>query len=87
MPLYDRALRQRAITQSMSRKGNCFDNAVMESFFATLKTEFYYQNRFRSLDELQKGITQYIHYYNRDRIKLKLGGLSPVTYKTGLALT
>lgn len=87
MPVYDEALRQRAITQSMSRKGNCFDNAVMESFFATLKTEFYHPNRFRSLDELQEGIAQYTHYYNHDRIKLKLGGLSPVTYRIGLAST
>jgi len=57
----------------------------MESFFGTLKSEFYYFNRFRDIDELQAGITDYIRYYNHDRIKLKLGGLSPVRYRTQVA--
>lgn len=65
----------------MSRKGNCLDNATMESFFGTLKSEFFYVNRFRNLDELQVGIKDYIHYYNNDRIKLRLRGLSPVQYR------
>ena len=55
---------------------------VMESFFAVLKTEFFYLNKFGSVDELQRGIKKYIHYYNHDRIKLKLQGLSPVQYRT-----
>lgn len=84
MSVYHEALRQRAITQSMSRRGNCLDNAVMESFFGTLKSEFYHLNKFRDLDELQAGLKRYIHYYNHDRIKLKLGGLSPVEYRTGI---
>ncbi|OXI87005.1 IS3 family transposase [Burkholderia sp. AU31652] len=82
MPAYRRLLQQRALTQSMSRKGNCLDNAAMESFFGTLKSEFFHLNRFRNLDELQTGLASYIHYYNHDRIKLKLKGLSPVQYRT-----
>jgi putative transposase len=82
MPAYQRILRQRGMEQSMSRKGNCLDNAAMESFFAVLKTEFFYLNKFSSVDELQTGIKKYIHYYNHDRIKLKLKGLSPVQYRT-----
>lgn len=54
----------------------------MESFFGTLKSEFFYLNKFANIDELQVGIKQYIHYYNHDRIKLKLKGLSPVQYRT-----
>jgi putative transposase len=82
MPAYQRTLRQKGMEQSMSRRGNCLDNAAMESFFAVLKSEFFYLNKFNSVDELQTGIKQYIHYYNHDRIKLKLKGLSPVQYRT-----
>lgn len=82
MPLYRRMLADRGLTQSMSRKANCLDNAAMESFFGTLKSEFFYLNKFANIDELQAGIKQYIHYYNHDRIKLKLKGLSPVQYRT-----
>ena len=65
----------------MSRKGNCLDNAPIESFFATLKAEFFYLNKFSSIDELQKGLHSYIRYYNNDRITLRNGGLSPVQYR------
>lgn len=82
MPDYRRQLEDRELRQSMSRKGNCLDNAAMESFFGTLKAEFYHLNKFRSIDELQAGIADYIRYYNYDRIKLKLGGLSPVEFRT-----
>lgn len=81
MPHYRRCLDSRAITQSMSRKGNCHDNASMESFFGTLKSEFFYLNTFSSIEELQVGIDEYIEYYNQDRIKLKLDGLSPIDYR------
>ena len=80
-PQYQRALEDRGIKQSMSRKGNCLDNAAMESFFGTLKSEFFYLNRFESVEELKAGLDDYIHYYNHDRIKAKLGGLSPVEYR------
>ena len=82
MPAYRRQLAEHGLTQSMSRKANCLDNAAMESFFGTLKTEFFYLNRFDSIEQLQAGIRQYIHYYNHDRIKTKLKGLSPVQYRT-----
>ena len=82
MPAFQRQLQERQLLQSMSRKGNCHDNAAMESFFAVLKSEFFYLNKFESVDALREGLTDYIHYYNHDRIKLKLKGLSPVQYRT-----
>lgn len=82
MPAWRRLLNQQAIRQSMSRKGNCLDNAAMESFFGTLKAEFFHLNKFDSVEQLQAGIRQYIHYYNHERIRLKLKGLSPVQYRT-----
>jgi transposase InsO family protein len=82
MPAWGKMLEQGNITQSMSRKGNCLDNAAMESFFATLKAEFFHLNRFESVESLKEGVEDYISYYNNDRIKLKLKGLSPVQYRT-----
>lgn len=81
MPAFKKMLKQRQIIQSMSRKGNCLDNATMESFFGTLKSEFFYLNKFSSYEELKAGLKEYIHYYNNHRIKLKLKGLSPVQYR------
>lgn len=82
MPAYQQQLKKHGIQQSMSRKGNCLDNAAMESFFATLKSELFYPNRFESSQSLKSDIKNYIHYYNHQRIKLKLKGLSPVQYRT-----
>jgi putative transposase len=82
MPAYQRRLQTRGVVQSMSRKGNCLDNAAMESFFAILKSELFHPTKFASVQSLQSAITDYIHYYNNDRIKLKLKGLSPVQYRT-----
>lgn len=82
MPAYRRQLASKGVTQSMSRKGNCLDNAAMESFFGTLKAELFYLNRFASIEQLQNGLRHYIHYYNHHRIKLKLKGLSPVQYRS-----
>jgi transposase InsO family protein len=82
MPAYQSLLRQYGLTQSMSRKGNCLDNASMESFFGVLKSEFFYLSRFESIESLKTGLSQYIHYYNHERIKTKLKGLSPVQYRT-----
>ncbi len=81
MPAYRRQLIDHGLSQSMSRKGNCLDNAAMESFFGTLKSEFFYLNKFASIKQLQQGLHRYIHYYNHHRIKLKLKGLSPVQYR------
>lgn len=53
----------------------------MESFFGTLKAEFFHLNRFDSVQELEAGLKEYIHYYNHERIRLKLKGLSPVQYR------
>lgn len=82
MAAYRQKLTEQGMVQSMSRKGNCHDNAAMESFFAVLKSEFFYLNKFANIDQLEAEIAAYIHYYNHDRIKLKLGGLSPVQFRT-----
>ena len=82
MPAFQRQLRERQLVQSMSRRGNCLDNAAMESFFAVLKSELFHLNKFDSVDSLRDSLTEYIHYYNHERIKLKLNGLSPVQYRT-----
>lgn len=78
---YRERLEKAGLEQSMSRRGNCYDNATMESFFGTLKSEFYYRESFESVEQLQAGLDKYIHYYNHKRIKVKLGGLSPVEYR------
>jgi putative transposase len=82
MTAYRDDLSERGMVQSMSRKGNCYDNAAMESFFGVLKSELFYLTKFTSIDQLEAAIVDYIHYYNHDRIKLKLGGLSPVQFRT-----
>jgi putative transposase len=82
---YRRLLSQKGLKQSMSAKGNCLDNAAMESFFGLLKSEFFYRTRFDSIAQLQDGIRRYIRYYNHKRIKLKLNGLSPVEYRAQAA--
>lgn len=87
MGSYQQFLQQKGIQQSMSRKGNCLDNAVIENFFGLLKSELFYLQKFESTEHLRRSIDEYIHYYNHDRIKLKLGGLSPVEYRTQSLLT
>ncbi|EBY3145302.1 IS3 family transposase, partial [Salmonella enterica subsp. enterica serovar Morehead] len=73
-------LREFGIIQSMSRKGNCLDNACAECFFGTLKSESFYTSKFKDIDELKIAIEDYIRYYNTRRISLKFNGLSPVEY-------
>lgn len=68
--------------QSMSRKGNCYDNAVMENFFGHLKEELFHHVRFLSTDALATALNEYIPWYNNERISTKLKGLSPVQYRT-----
>jgi putative transposase len=80
--LYQKTLTDNGITQSMSRKGNCLDNSMMESFFGILKTELFYLQEFKSMDEFEYELNNYIYYYNNDRIKTKLKGLSPVKFRT-----
>jgi len=82
---YQQLLRSHKIRQSMSRKGNCLDNAVMENFFGILKSELFYTQKFKTIDCLQREIVTYIDYYNNERIKQKLNGLSPVQYRNQAA--
>jgi transposase InsO family protein len=81
MKQYSYALKQHGITQSMSRKGNCLDNAVMENFFGLLKSELLYIQEFESMVHFNRELELYIEYYNHKRIKGKLKGLSPVQYR------
>ncbi|WP_236803005.1 IS3 family transposase [Arthrobacter sp. FW306-05-C] len=70
--------------QSMSRKANCYDNAVMENFFGHLKEELFHRVRFLSTEALESALHEYIHWYNTERISTKLKGLSPVQYRAYL---
>ena len=79
---YQKLLKDNHITQSMSRKGNCLDNAVMENFFGLLKSELLYLQKFESIEHFLKELDEYLRYYNEDRIKEKLNGMSPVKYRT-----
>ncbi|MGG3522032.1 IS3 family transposase [Bacillus pseudomycoides] len=81
MKKYQHTLKERGITQSMSRKGNCLDNAVIENFFGLLKSELLYLQEFQSMEHFTLELEKYIHYYNNDRIKTKLKGMSPVQYR------
>ncbi|SNO70363.1 IS3-Spn1 transposase, truncation [Streptococcus pneumoniae] len=81
---YHRFLESKGIQASMSRKGNSQDNGMMESFFGILKSEMFYgyEKTFKSLNQLEQAIIDYIDYYNNKKIKIKLKGLSPVQYRT-----
>lgn len=81
MKTYSQKLKENKIFQSMSRKGNCHDNSVMENFFGILKQEIYYGKVYHGYEELEDAIIKYIDYYNNKRIKQKLGWLSPVKYR------
>ncbi len=75
-------LEQYGLTASMSRKGNCFDNAPMESFWGTLKQELVHHRRYQTRQEAIRDITEYIEiFYNRQRRQARLGFLSPVVYE------
>ncbi|SER19781.1 Integrase core domain-containing protein, partial [Lysinibacillus fusiformis] len=82
MKKYQQTLKQHGITQSMSRKGNCLDNAVIENFFGLLKSELLYLQEFESMAHFEQELNDYIHYYNHKRMKEKLKDLSPVEYRT-----
>ena len=84
MKSYSHRLKEERIFQSMSRKGNCLDNSIMENFFGLLKQEIYYGVVYYSYEELKSEIERYIKYYNEQRIKEKLGWLSPVQYRLRL---
>ncbi len=82
MNQYQKTLEQHQITQSMSRKGNCLDNAVIENFFGLLKSELLYLQEFDSIGHFERELADYIYYYNHKRMKAKLKDLSPVEYRT-----
>ena len=88
---YHKVLMENGIIQSMSRKGNCLDNSLMENFFGVLKREMFYGHEFefKTLEQLKLAIEEYIDYYNNQRIKTKLKGMTPVQYRNhsiGLSL-
>ncbi|MET3026817.1 IS3 family transposase [Flavobacterium sp. UW10123] len=81
MKQYQYLLKKKGIKQSMSRKGNCLDNAVIENFFGIIKAELFYLKKYSSVNQLKQEIIEYINYYNNDRIKLNLKGMSPIQYR------
>ena len=81
LPRIQKMLKKVGLKQSMSRKGNCLDNAAAESFFAVLKTEVFHGYDFENADELIMKIDEYIKYYKTERIKIKLKGLTPMEHR------
>jgi transposase InsO family protein len=81
MKAYTQTLKEHKIFQSMSRKGNCYDNSLMENFFGIMKQEMYYGTVYYSYEKLKSAIERYIKYYNEQRIKEKLGWMSPIEYR------
>ena len=82
MKEFQRQLKEHNIIQSMSRKGNCLDNSVMENFFGRLKVEMFYGEKFQTIDEFVYCLEEYMHYWNNESISLTLNGMSPVQYRT-----
>lgn len=80
---YQHELKAHGIIQSMSRKGNCYDNCIMETFFGRLKNEMYYgcEKEYPSFTSFSKAIKNYIHYYNNERIQIKTKWMPPVKYR------
>ena len=78
---YQRMLRKKGVRQSMSRKGNCLDNAVMENFFGLLKSELLYLQTFDSFEHFKAELIEYLDYYNNRRSKAKLKGLPPALHR------
>ncbi len=80
---YRKELQKHGIIQSMSRKGNCYDNCIIETFFGRLKNEIYYgyEKEYKSFEEFEKAIEEYINYYNNERIQAKTKWMPPVQYR------
>ncbi len=76
----NRCYREKGVRQSMSRKGNCLDNAVIENFFGLLKSQLNLQE-FRSMEHFKLELIEYLDYYNNRRIKAKLKGLPPAIHR------
>ena len=78
-----RSLLDRAgAVQSMSRRGNCLDNAVAENFFGHVKEELFHRERFETVEDFTQALEEYIEWYNTTRISTALQGLSPAEYRT-----
>ncbi|MFR1138247.1 MAG: IS3 family transposase [Anaerococcus vaginalis] len=86
---YIRELKKHGIIQSMSRKGNCYDNSIMETFFGRLKNEIYYgyEKSYNSFEEFSKAIEKYIYYYNNERIQKKTKWMPPTKYRLASTTT
>ena len=78
---YQRMLREKGIRQSMGRKGNCLDNAVIENCFGILKSELLYLQEFQSMEHFKQELIEYLDYYNNRRINAKLKGLPPAIHR------
>ena len=78
---YRKMLEEKGVKQSMSRKGNCYDNSVMENFFGLLKSELLYLQEFESMDHFKRELITYLDYYNNRRIKARLKGLPPALHR------
>ncbi|MED5017073.1 IS3 family transposase [Paenibacillus chibensis] len=82
---YSSLLNQYGLKASISRKGNCWDNASMENFFSHFKTECFYLHSFQSAKQVKHAAQQYIRFYNHARFQTKLNNLSPYEYRTQAA--
>ncbi|USK31100.1 IS3 family transposase [Bacillus sp. CMF21] len=82
---YNQLLKRSNINVSMSRKGNCFDNACIESFFSHFKTEYFYRSRFKTSKEVTTTVRKYIKFYNNKRFQKKLNNLSPTEFRATAA--
>ena len=80
---YRSALKEKGIIQSMSRKGNCYDNCIMETFFGRLKNEMFYghEKEYTSFEKFSDALRKYIYYYNNERIQAKTKWMPPVKYR------
>ena len=80
---YRSELKKYGIIQSMSRKGNCYDNSIMETFFGRMRTEMYYgsEKNYLSFEMLSKAVDEYIYYYNNKSIQSKTKWILPVQYR------
>ena len=83
MKEYRKALKDKGIRQSMSRKGNCIDNCIMETFFGRMKNEMFYghESEYKTFEQFYKAVEDYIYYYNNERIQSKTKWMPPVKYR------
>lgn len=82
--LYNKRLEELGLSGSHSRKGNCLDNACIESFFSHFKTEMLYINKYTSIQGLYQAIDEYMNFYNNERFQKRLNNLSPVQYRDSM---